>query len=105
MAKHKQTKKSKKVDTGLIVFYFIQQKIFEILAIIVALFGIGWIGYLNPFKVDHWASANKYISYFCIGGLTLILILCAAMTLFFIGIMIYQLCLLNWNWAKKRASK
>jgi hypothetical protein len=103
--KTKQTKRKGKVDTGKAILYFIEQKILEIIGVVLALWMIYLLGYWNPFRIYENMFDKNIGGYFCMGGLTLMIGALFALGILILVMSIYSLCKVNWEWAKRRASK
>jgi len=90
MAKQKKQKKQiKKYNKTKAVFYFIEQKILEIL-LVASIFGLIWL-------FHELIKLKLFLTIICIIFLAIVF----GGLIFFI----YLICKENWDWAKRRASK
>jgi len=109
MAKRKrQTKQTKKeVDPGKVIFYFIEQKLLEIIGIGLFMWMLYLLGYWNPLNLS-WNGdpiGTGIIERLGCGCLYLFLLFTSMLIIAIIYKMAEGICMANWEWVKERARK
>ena len=105
--KHKKIKRQvKKVDKTLVVLYFIEQKVWEIVAVMLSFLLLYLIGKWDPFKIKLFEGPPiGFWECAAVGCVYIMIIFMIIILIFMIIMLIIQLCRANWQWAEKRAKK
>ena len=101
---NKRAKKEKKVDKNKVIFYFIQQKILELTAIVFLFLGFYVIGSWDPFKMKLFdGPPTGFWECLTVGGVYILLVILVAILIFTVVMLIIEFCRANWEWAERRA--
>jgi len=105
--KHKKTKRqAKKVDKTLVVLYFIQQKVWEIVAVMLSFLLLYIIGKWDPLKLKLFEGPpTGFWECAAAGGVYTILAFIFVMLIAMLVVLIIQFWNANWAWAERRAKK